>query len=113
VIAKFVKVAVPLTAATVWVPESVPVPDDNVAVTDAVDDVRFPNASRITTTGCVPSVCPEYAAPAAGCVVMANTDGAPGVKTTEAVSVIAVELIVPEMVTGESAIDEVPMYVAV
>jgi len=89
------------------------VPDVKVAVTESVDDVRFPKASLITTTGCVPSVCPEYFTPPAGWVVMANTDGAPGVSVTEAVSVIAVPLIVPEIVTGESAIVDVPVYAAV
>ena len=37
---RFVKVAVPLTADTVCVPDSVPVPDVRVAVTDAVDETQ-------------------------------------------------------------------------
>jgi hypothetical protein len=109
VIAKSVNVAVPATAVTVVVPDNVPVPDVNAAVTDAVDDVRFPKSSRITTTGCVPSVCPEYLTPPAGCVVIARCLASPAVSTTVAVSVIDVPLIVPEIVTGESAIDDVPV----
>jgi hypothetical protein len=53
---RFVNVAVPPTAFTVVVPDNVPVPDVNAAVTGAVDDVALPNASRIATTGCVPNV---------------------------------------------------------
>ena len=45
VIARFVKVATPLTAFTVVVPESVPVPEEIVAVTDPEPATRLLFAS--------------------------------------------------------------------
>jgi hypothetical protein len=53
VITRFVKVATPLDAATVVVPESVPVPDAIVATTFTDEFVTvLPLASTIRTTGC-------------------------------------------------------------
>jgi hypothetical protein len=56
---KFVKVATPLTAATVVVPLRVPVPEAIDATTLTVDDVsKFPDASVILITGWVVSATP-------------------------------------------------------
>jgi hypothetical protein len=53
VITRFVNVATPLLAATVVVPESVPVPDAIVATTFTDEFVTvLPLASTIRTTGC-------------------------------------------------------------
>jgi hypothetical protein len=49
--AKFVNVATPLTAVTVAVPPRDPEPVVKVAVTLAVELVRFPKASTILITG--------------------------------------------------------------
>jgi hypothetical protein len=56
---RFVKVATPLTAATVVVPLKVPVPEAIEATTLIVDDVTvFPDESVIRTTGWVVSAPP-------------------------------------------------------
>jgi hypothetical protein len=83
------------------------------AVTLAVEVVRFPNESKIRTTGCVANATPLCDAPGAGCVVIESALATPGVNVITAVSVIAIELIVPEIVTGELEMEEVPVYVAV
>ena len=52
VITKLVNVATPLTAATVVVPDKVPVPEAIEATTFTVEEVTvFPLASTIRTTG--------------------------------------------------------------
>ena len=52
VITKLVKVATPPTAATVVVPDKVPVPEATVATTFTVEEVTvFPPLSTIRTTG--------------------------------------------------------------
>ena len=75
-ITKFVNVATPFTAATVVVPDKVPVPEAIDATTFTVEEVTVvPFASTIRTTGCVPSTDP-LAAPA-GCVVIAAPEASP------------------------------------
>jgi hypothetical protein len=71
-----VKVATPLTAATVVVPLRVPVPDAIDATTLTVDDVTvFPEASVTLITGWVVKATPATAP--AGCVVIAACVAAP------------------------------------
>ena len=76
-ILRFVKVATPLTAATVVVPVRVPVPLAIATVTLAVLVVGLPPASRSCTTGCVVNATPLTAP--AGCVVIATCVGVPAV----------------------------------
>src|ERR1700733_3582200 len=77
-----VNVATPATAVTVVVPPSEPPPVAMATVTDALDDViRFPAASRISTTGCGASGDPSAAPP--GCVRKPSCDAAPGVTVTD------------------------------
>jgi hypothetical protein len=94
-----VNVATPLTAVAVSVPVSVPLPLKSDAVTTVLLVVRLPNASRISTTGCVVSALPLTAPE--GCVVMMtsaagptipvalNNTGLPVKPTAVAVSVLA------------------------
>jgi hypothetical protein len=71
-----VKVAIPLTAATVVVPLRVPVPEAIDATTLTVDDVaKFPDASVILITGWVESATPLTAPD--GWVVIAACVAAP------------------------------------
>jgi hypothetical protein len=71
-----VKVATPLTAATVVVPLKVPVPEAIEATTLTVDDVTvFPEASVTLITGWVVKATPATAP--AGCVVIAACVAAP------------------------------------
>ena len=76
VITRSVKVATPLTAATVVVPERTPVPVAMLATTLTVELVTvLPPPSTMRITGCVPSAAP-LAAPT-GWVVIAAAVGAP------------------------------------
>ena len=73
------KVATPLTAATVAVPLRVPVPVVSASVTLALDVVTvFPCASWIVTTGCCANAVPA-AVLADGCVVTATLVAVPAV----------------------------------
>ena len=75
-ITRFVKVATPETAATVVVPESVPVPLEIETTTLAVEVVTvFPPASIMRITGCVPRTDP-LGAPC-GSVVIARAVALP------------------------------------
>jgi len=68
---RFVNVAVPDTPATPEVACAPPnVPPEALTVTVAVDDVAFPYASTMVTTGCVLNNDPD--APATGCVAIAS-----------------------------------------
>lgn len=76
-IRRFVNVATPLTAFTVVVPVSAPLPLPIATVTAAVLLVRLLAASRIATTGCAVSTAPLTAP--TGCVVITNCVAAPTV----------------------------------
>ena len=85
VITRLVNVAIPEAAATVVVPESVPVPDAIDATTLALEPVTvLPLASMMRITGWIASVDP-LAAPV-GCVVIADADAVPA-------SVVIVEVV--------------------
>ena len=87
VITKLVKVAKPLTAATVVVPLSVPVPDARVATTSTVDVVTvLPLASTMRITGCVPRGDPLVAP--TGCVVIAAAVAIPAVGVIDCVALV-------------------------
>jgi hypothetical protein len=96
-IARFVNAATPASALTVDVPLSVPPPLAIAAVTEAVDVVRFPAASRSSTTGWRDSAAPLVPSP--GCVRITNVLTLPGVTVavSEAVSdpLVAVIVAVP------------------
>ncbi|HET9188645.1 MAG TPA: hypothetical protein VFN80_11850 [Acidothermaceae bacterium] len=65
--ARFVNVATPPVVASTTVPDNVPPPLANAAVTVAeAVEVRLPAASRISTTGCVLNAPPIV--PPIGCV---------------------------------------------
>jgi hypothetical protein len=82
VITRFVKVATPLDAATVVVPESVPVPDAIVATTFTDEFVTvFPPESTMRTTGCCVNATPLTAP--LGWVVIADAVAAPKVSANE------------------------------
>ena len=101
-------VATPDTAASVRVPDSVPVPA--ATVTFAVDDVTvLSKASVIRTTGCVASVASE--SPATGAVTTRIFVAAPTTKVTVSVSVIASELSVPLIVAVPTVVAEVSVAV--
>lgn len=69
VTARLLKVATPLVALTVVVPDSVPLPDANAAVTDAPLDVTvLPLESWIRMDGCGLSADPDEAPPGCVCI---------------------------------------------
>jgi hypothetical protein len=99
-----VKVATPLTAATVAVPESVPAPGlvPIASVTEAVDEVTvLPCASWIVTPGCVAQAL--AAVPPPGWVVKASLEAAPGVTVTVALFETATPEIVAPKVTDPAS----------
>jgi hypothetical protein len=87
VITRLVNVATPATAATVVVPESVPVPEAFETVTSVVDVVTvFPPESVTLTTGCVVKADPLTAP--AGWVVIIALVAAPGLTVKVNVCVV-------------------------
>ncbi len=94
------KVATPLTALTVAVPESVPEPGfvPIARVMEAVEDVTvFPWASCTVTTGWVLNAVPEFVE-LEGCVVKARADAAPGSIVKEELIAVARPELVAESV---------------
>ena len=90
VITRSVKVAIPATAATVVVPESVPVPEAIDATTLPVNDVTVLSPESVTlTTGWVAS-CDPLAAPAGWIVIIALVAD-PTWKVKVAVALVAEE----------------------
>jgi uncharacterized membrane protein YfbV (UPF0208 family) len=92
---RLVKVAIPLTAATVEVPLKVPVPDAIDATTLTVEVVTvFPDESVMRTTGwvvkAVPAVAPD------GCVVIMALDAGPA----DVVKLISVPYTVPTLLVA-------------
>jgi uncharacterized membrane protein YfbV (UPF0208 family) len=90
-----VKVATPLTAATVVVPLKIPVPDAIDATTLTVEVVTvFPDESVMRTTGwvvkAVPAVAPD------GCVVIMALDAGPA----DVVKLISVPYTVPTLLVA-------------
>ena len=102
VITRLVNVAIPEAAATVVVPESVPVPDAIDATTLALEPVTvLPLASMMRITGWIASVDP-LAAPV-GCVVIADADAEP----------VAVELQFATVVLSQDMLSINAIYVPV
>ena len=89
---RLVKVAIPLTAATVVVPLKVPVPDAIDATTLTVEVVTvFPDASVILTTGWIVKAVPA-AAPDGSVVIMALDAG-----PADVVKLVSVPYTVPTL----------------
>ena len=102
VITRLVKVATPETAATVVVPESVPLPEAIDATTLTLELVTvLPLASTMRITGWVARVDP-LAAPV-GCVVIADADAEP----------VAVELQFATVVLSQDMLSINAIYVPV
>ena len=79
---RFVKVTMPLTAATLVAPCNVPLPARRLAVTTVLSLLRrFPNWSSIRTTGCGAKATPAVAV-LAGCVRMVSRLAVAGPTTT-------------------------------
>jgi hypothetical protein len=93
VITRLVKVAIPLTAATVVVPVSVPVPDAIDATTLTLEVVTvLPLASTMRITGCVPRTDP-LVAPVGWVVIAAEVADAEVTVKLNARVVLPVELV--------------------